>query len=83
MEDSYFQALAECKTKAEYHALVQKHFREKHPDYYKAYMKVYMKQYYHLHKKKPCEHITKIDINPNYDAVKLICVKCGVLLAKC
>ena len=32
--------------------------------------------------KKQCNHIGEVQIDPNVDSVKLICVKCGCLLGK-
>jgi hypothetical protein len=80
--DSYFQALRQCKTKREYHALVQHHFRLMHKDYYKEYMRTYMKRYYHLHKKTPCQHISSVSIDANTGQSILVCSVCGTLLMK-
>jgi hypothetical protein len=33
--------------------------------------------------KKHCNHIGEVQINPNIDAVKIICKLCGTLLGKC
>jgi formylmethanofuran dehydrogenase subunit E len=60
------------------HRKAQQKYRANH----KAEIRTYNRNYYLSHKQN-CFHVAKIEINPNYDAVKLICSKCGVLLAKC
>jgi hypothetical protein len=68
-------------TKKQRHALAQRLYRFNH----REETRIYNSQYYYSHRvlKRPCEHIAKIEINPNIDAVKLTCSRCGVLLAKC